>query len=134
MSTLADRLKSAMADAGLRQLDLARLCGVRPPSVNDWLSGKTRALRGVSLIKAAAALGVSEQWLAEGRGPKSREEARLAPPQPSRPWPFMLIDPERYDRLSDYAKGFIEGHVKSLLEELELTEKLAGPEQDDEKK
>lgn len=67
--TLADRLLAAMERSGINQADLARACGVKPPSVHGWLSGKSKFLRGENLLKAAAALGVRQQWLAMGDGP-----------------------------------------------------------------
>jgi len=51
---------------------LADYCGVTPPSVNDWFSGKTKSLKGNSLIRAAEYLNVREQWLADGTGPMER--------------------------------------------------------------
>lgn len=66
---LSDRLQLAMEKSGLSQADLARACGVKPPSVHGWLNGKSKFLRGENLLSAARALGVSEQWLATGRGP-----------------------------------------------------------------
>ena len=68
MSTLADRLTLAMEKSGLSQAELARACGVKPPSVSGWLSGKSKFLRGENLLKAAAALRVSQSWLATGEG------------------------------------------------------------------
>lgn len=65
---LADRLLAAMAHSGLSQAELARACGVKPPSVNGWLSGRSKFLRGENLLKAASALGVNQQWLATGEG------------------------------------------------------------------
>ncbi len=53
----------------MSQADLARACNVKPPSVHGWLSGKSKFLRGENLLRAAAALGVSQQWLATGDGP-----------------------------------------------------------------
>lgn len=58
-----------MARASVSQAELARACGVKAPSVNGWLSGKSKFLRGENLLKAAARLGVSAKWLAEGKGP-----------------------------------------------------------------
>jgi transcriptional regulator with XRE-family HTH domain len=68
MSTLADRIRAGLAHAKISKAELARRCGVKQPSINGWLSGKAKFLRGENLLKAAAALGVSEQWLATGRG------------------------------------------------------------------
>lgn len=66
---LSKRLKIAMDEVGMSQAQLARACGVQPPSVNGWLSGKSKFLRGENLLKAAKALNVSEDWLATGKGP-----------------------------------------------------------------
>lgn len=71
--TLSDRLRKAMAEVGMNQKELAGRVGVKPPSVNGWLSAKAKFLRGENLLKAAKALGVSEMWLAEGKGPMRAE-------------------------------------------------------------
>jgi transcriptional regulator with XRE-family HTH domain len=81
MSTLADRLRAAMAaydsEPEVTQAELARACGVKPPSVNGWLNGKSKFLRGENLLKAARALKVDQDWLATGRGPMRRVEINL---------------------------------------------------------
>ncbi|HAV37433.1 MAG TPA: helix-turn-helix transcriptional regulator [Massilia sp.] len=66
---LSERIKLAMKEAGLSQVDLARACGVKPPSVHGWLTGKAKYLRGENLLQAARALGVRQEWLATGSGP-----------------------------------------------------------------
>lgn len=76
---LSQRLKTAMDLAGISQARLARACGVRPPSVNGWLSGKSKFLRGENLLKAAKALQVSEEWLATGKGPMRIEASHIKP-------------------------------------------------------
>lgn len=82
--TLSDRLRTAMLEAGLNQADLARACGVKPPSVSGWLSGKSKFLRGENLLRAAQALGVSDSWLATGKGQKSRSPLALPAPETDR--------------------------------------------------
>jgi phage repressor protein C with HTH and peptisase S24 domain len=62
-----------MQRAGMIQADLARACKVTPPSVNGWLSGKAKFLRGENLLAAAKALNVSQVWLATGKGPMERQ-------------------------------------------------------------
>lgn len=79
---LADRLLTAMERAGLSQADLARACDVKPPSVNGWLSGKAKFLRGENLLKASAALGVNEKWLATGEGPMLGSQDALSNVEP----------------------------------------------------
>lgn len=70
---LSERLKIAMQLAGVKQVDLAKACGVKPPSVNGWLSGKSKFLRGENLLAAARVLQVNEEWLATGKGPMKPE-------------------------------------------------------------
>ncbi|HDS1682147.1 TPA: helix-turn-helix domain-containing protein [Pseudomonas putida] len=70
MSTLQERLRQIMAGPPkISQAALARACGIKPPSVNDWLSGKTKTIEGQNLLLAADFLGVAPKWLATGRGP-----------------------------------------------------------------
>lgn len=69
MSNLAARLAKAMTlDPNMTQVKLAKVCRVRQPSVNDWLSGKSKSMGGEALVRAAEALGVSPKWLATGEG------------------------------------------------------------------
>lgn len=79
MDTLADRLRAAMRAAGINQKQLADACGVKPPSVNGWLSEKAKFLRGANLLRAAAALGVSDEWLATGKGDMHSRGHRVGP-------------------------------------------------------
>lgn len=66
----------ALPDHKKSKKALADYCGVSPPSVNGWFNGKTKSLKGTSLIKAAEYLNVREQWLADGTGPKERDDRR----------------------------------------------------------
>lgn len=70
MNTLKDRLEHIMAGPPkIKPAALARACKVKPPSVSDWLSGRTKQIEGQNLLRAADFLGVSPQWLASGGGP-----------------------------------------------------------------
>jgi SOS-response transcriptional repressor LexA len=71
MNTLAERLRYAMeilSPKKIKGVDLARAVGVKPPSVSDWLSGKSKTMEGENLLKASKFLGVSPTWLATGNG------------------------------------------------------------------
>lgn len=71
MKTLAERLKYAMEvlpHKKVKGVDLARAVGVKPPSVSDWLSGKSKTMEGENLLKASKFLGVNPNWLASGNG------------------------------------------------------------------
>lgn len=66
---LATRLRKALDERPeLSQADLARACGIKPPSVSDWFNGKTKELSGPNLLEVARRLGVRPDWLATGRG------------------------------------------------------------------
>ena len=84
---LSKRLQIAMHEAGVNQAELARACKVKPPSVHGWLSGKSKYLRGENLLSAASALGVSQAWLATGKGPMrpqvGNDALGLVAPDPS---------------------------------------------------
>lgn len=78
MKTLAERLKYAMEilpPKKIKGVDLARAVGVRPPSVSDWLSGKSKTMEGENLLKAAKYLNVNPNWLASGIGTPQAVEA-----------------------------------------------------------
>jgi transcriptional regulator with XRE-family HTH domain len=80
-STLSERVKLALAGPPKRsQVDLARACGIKPPSVNDWVTGKTKTIEGSNLLNAAAFLQVNPKWLAEGIGPMRPSQITELPP------------------------------------------------------
>jgi transcriptional regulator with XRE-family HTH domain len=71
MKTLAERLRYAMEvlpPKRIKGVELADAVGVKPPSVSDWLSGKSKTMEGENLLRAAKFLGVNPMWLASGIG------------------------------------------------------------------
>lgn len=88
MQLLQDRLAlalSAMEPPG-SQAALAKACGLSGPSVSNWFSGKTKSLKHSSLMKAAAYLQVSPEWLSSGAGemrPNGATHGGLAGASPS---------------------------------------------------
>lgn len=70
-SPLAKRLDQALAQlTGPRPTptELARIAGVKPPSVLDWFNGRTKSL-GKALLPLSAYFGVTPEWLASGKLP-----------------------------------------------------------------
>lgn len=118
MSTLSERLKEAMELAQVKQVDLARACDVRPPSVADWLTGRTKNIRGANLVAAARVLKVNEAWLADGKGTMARQTEPEG-------WPFPGVSPGDYARLSTADKEEI-----TLLVRMKVG-RLNGPKSDD---
>lgn len=69
MSSLKARLEEAMKYApGVRQVDLARHCGIKPPSVDGWFSGKAKTMNSACVFPAADLLNVNARWLCTGKG------------------------------------------------------------------
>ncbi|OBX80088.1 XRE family transcriptional regulator [Haemophilus aegyptius] len=66
MTTLAERLTSIMAEKGLSQAELARMTGLKQPSVFKIVSGQT--LNPKNIVEIATALGVDVNWLKTGEG------------------------------------------------------------------
>lgn len=73
MTTLAERLTSIMSEKGLSQAELARMTGLKQPSVFKIVSGQT--LNPKNIVEIATALGVDVNWLKTGEG-----EAEITPP------------------------------------------------------
>ena len=79
MKTLAERLKYAMEvlpPKKIKGVELARAVGVKPPSVSDWLSGKSKNMDGPNLVRAAKFLKVNSTWLGTGVGKPTDEESQ----------------------------------------------------------
>lgn len=87
MRTLSERLAYALENADMKQIELARAIHVNRTSVNDWLSGKTKNIRGDTLLKIANVLNVDPLWLSTGRG-------KVEPK-----WPFPTLKPSDFECL-----------------------------------
>lgn len=109
MNTLAERLQLAMSRKNLSQADLARVTGAARSSVTNWLNGRTQNLKGKNLVRAAAALGVSTDWLAYGIGEIDTS------------WPFEKfslselnsLSPDTLEDISDYVMMKIQKNKRS---------------------
>lgn len=71
MTTLAERLTSIMAEKGLSQAELARMTGLKQPSVFKIVSGQT--LNPKNIVEIATALGVDVNWLKTGEGERDAD-------------------------------------------------------------
>ena len=73
MNSLSERLALALKESGMSQVHFARACGIKPPSVSNWLNGKTKNITGLNLLNASRVLGVRQEWLATGKGPMKED-------------------------------------------------------------
>lgn len=124
MSSLAERLSEALAKKpGASQADLARACGVKPPSVHGWFTGKTKSLKGVSLVRAANFLGVSKEWLSEGRGKRNSTDlehhAAEITQLDSAAWPFPAVPREAIEALPPAKLERLQGALALALAQVQ---------------
>lgn len=57
--------------------DVAKAVGISRSAVYQWISGDIQSLKSSNLLAVAQLLGVREQWLESGRGPKLRKGGEL---------------------------------------------------------
>ncbi len=76
MKTLAERLKYAMEvlpPKKIKGVELARAVGVKPPSVSDWLSGKSKTMEGEKSFTCSTSLEC-KSYLAQATGKGSPKQ------------------------------------------------------------
>lgn len=91
-TTLKERLEQAleaMPEPRPTQADLARAAKIKPPSVSDWFTGKTKTLKGETLLSVSALLRVNPTWLNTGRG-------AMRPGGDASSWAYRLTRPEEF--------------------------------------
>ena len=81
MATLSERLTSLMYEKGISQAELARLIGIKQPSVFKILNGETRNPK--KILEIATVLNVDPHWLktAEGDPDPSYRIVEVSEPQ-----------------------------------------------------
>lgn len=80
MKTLIERASYLLELAGNSVTALANIAGVKPPSVSDWLNGKTKSLKSGPAIKIAKHFKLNVLWVTEGIGPM--RDLSLSPDTP----------------------------------------------------
>lgn len=72
MPTLADRLATALAAAGLNPYRLAQISGVTVGTITRALKGERTELTHTTLAAIAKGCAVQLEWLSTGEGPMER--------------------------------------------------------------
>ncbi|MBN5070477.1 MULTISPECIES: helix-turn-helix transcriptional regulator [Stenotrophomonas] len=117
---LSTRLRTALARAGVSQLELAKAVGVSAPSVSGWLSGKSQSIRGDALVKAARVLGVPALWLATGEG--SIDDAPDTPPLSVRETPPGYLRLELLDGAAGMGAGVVNEEFPEVIRSMDYAE------------
>jgi len=123
MGDLAARMALALNQKrGATQGTLARACGVKQPSVQAWLTGRTKSLKATTLLKAAKYLGVLPLWLESGIGPMRDSDASSTVviaedpgPAGNAGWPFRSITPADWMALDAEIRAMVEGYARGLM-------------------
>ncbi|MFV5212721.1 helix-turn-helix transcriptional regulator [Azonexus caeni] len=71
MKTLAERAKYLLELCGNSPSELARIADVTPPSVSQWLSGRTKSLGIEPATRLGKRFGLNPMWISKGRGNKN---------------------------------------------------------------
>lgn len=69
MKTLIERTSYLLELVGNSQTELAKIAGVKPPSVNDWLSGKTKSIQIEPATKLGKHFKLNPMWISKGTSP-----------------------------------------------------------------
>lgn len=116
ISTTPERMREAMADANMKQIELATATGLSHSSISRYLSGQMEPKQNaVALI--AKALGVSEWWLWGYDVPRERTAEHKKNDQLVAVVKQFRADPEFSDIVSMLAELPAEqyGSIKSLI-------------------
>lgn len=82
MKTLGERIRLIMDESGLGVTEIAAIAGIKPPSVSDWLNGKTKTLKAGPALRLSKHFKVNSLWLTEDTGPM-REQPNTSKKQDS---------------------------------------------------
>lgn len=95
----SERLREALRDAGMKQIDLVRATGLDKGAVSSYLSGKYEPKqKAIGLM--AKALDVSESWLWGYDVPKERSEVQKKNDVISHAVARLRKDPEFFELVS----------------------------------
>jgi transcriptional regulator with XRE-family HTH domain len=104
MESRGERIRTRRKALGMNQADLAEAVGVDQSTVSDWEKYDAEP-KASQLMGIAKALKTSAEFLMTGRD--------------ERTWPFTKVDAERFLRLSELDRGFVEGRLEEAIQRCE---------------
>jgi len=81
MIDLGRRVKLLRTKKGMTQATLAKAAGIKPPSLSQIETGRTKALKATTILRIAAALETNPAYLMTGTG--AAEMSKAENPQDS---------------------------------------------------
>lgn len=79
MKTLIERTSYLLEKVDNSVTELARIAGVKPPSVSDWLNGKTKSIQIEPATRLARHFGLNPMWISKGTPPMRDLSAESTP-------------------------------------------------------
>lgn len=115
---MAQKLKAALAEKGLSQVELARMCGASKQAVQSWV--KTGRIDKSHLPKFVEIFGRPLEWWLD-TDENTSTTARLIESSninnQFNKWPFSSINQKEYAQLSERQMGMVEGYIRAMLQE-----------------
>ena len=78
MKTLSERASYLLELAGNSTKELARIAGVKPPSVSQWVSGATKSIQIEPATRIANHFGLEPLWVSKGIPPRDISTEEVA--------------------------------------------------------
>ena len=101
-TTIAERLREALTNAGMKQVDLVRKTGLDRGSVSSYLSGRYEP-KQKAIYKMAQVLNVSESWLMGYDVPSYRTDEQKKNDQLAKLIVRMRTDKDFYETVAALA-------------------------------
>lgn len=119
MASLQDRIVLAASKRGLSQADICRKTNIKSASVSNWFTGKTKALKGDTLVRVSDLLRVPPRWLAgdDLREPDWEAEGSNVAPGPRVSGTVPLISSVKAGAMTEavdiHAPGFADDWIET---------------------
>lgn len=100
MSTLSDRIAWILSTFKISQSELARIAGVKQPSVHAWASGATKRINTDAALLICRRFPISQTWLTNGIGepqPKGASVVAVFPEEETPPPGLVFIKAYRVE-------------------------------------
>lgn len=75
MQTIGERVRALRIMRGMKQATLAKAAGIKPPSLSQIETGRTKTLKASTILRIAAALDTNPSFLMSGTGSPEMADA-----------------------------------------------------------
>lgn len=97
VNNLGQRIRGLRKTKGLTQAKLAKMAGIKQPSLSELETGESRLPAGDTLVLLAVALECNPEWLATGRGSPVATPSDIAPDEMALIYLWRQLSEEHQD-------------------------------------